>query len=552
MKRPLLLTAILACAVSTLTQAQTENPLIGHIPADADKVYHVNYTAIAAKLDIQSLAPVIFKNPKEQRMAACLIDPAKAGVDPRFGFIIAESNTAKPDSPRYTTIIVPLSDSAKFIKFIRDDNDPAKDGKLTIHSGKPRTATQGKAALAWNDKIVVITLVKAPMVNSNGGQPKVEGMQQPNPAALAKYLRTATHRSVTAISTITKTMTPADGEFRAALANEADADAHIFSRFGSGFGILADIMKMSKAPVNKDFVSAMDNLKKTHMYSIGTIRFDNGKMGLRSRFFSDSLAGLDLGLRPIDASLIQRLPQGNVLGLFAVHIDPVAYGNMMMKRMGTGMAAKGMHVIDSTLAKKGLTPMDILTAFKGDLLVAVIDNGSTIPATDSTPAKPGKPSVYIALTIANKASFDKIDHALHLTRDSAAAAADTSVKMKLHLAHTLRDDILVFGPSQQATDSYANNTGHADSRLLTEEVRTAPVAIAIDVKAIGSYLQPTLGKNPKTAQLQVVFQLLDQIVITAGKSNGKEVETLFEIKMSDKDQNSLTTISKFIQSMSKH
>jgi len=551
MKRPLLLTAILACTVSTLTQAQTENPLIAHIPADADKVYHINYTSLAAKLDLQNLIPAVPKSEKNMEMMAYMMDPGKLGIDARYGLLICESNTAKLDSPRYTTILFALTDSAQFIRFVRDANAQKKE-KFVIHPGKPRTATMGKALYSWNDKMMAITSVKPPMMSAGGGQPKFEGMQQPNPAALAKYLRTAAHRSVTAINTITKTITPADAEFRAALVNDADADAHIFSRFGSGFGIMADIMKMSKAPVNKDFVSAMDNLKKTHMYSIGTIRFDNGKMGLRSRFFSDSLAGLDLGLRPINTNLIQRLPQGNVLGVFAVHIDPIAYGNMMMKRLGTGMAAKSMHAIDSTLAKKGLTPLDILTAFKGDVLVAVIDNGSTIPATDSTPAKPGKPSVYIALTIANKASFDKIDHAFHLTRDSAAAAADTSVKIKLHLAHTLRDDLLVFGPSQQATDSYANNTGHGDSRLLSEEVRTAPVAIAIDVKAIGTYLQPMLGKDPKAAQLQVVFQLLDQIVITAGKSNGKEVETLFEIKMSDQNQNSLTTISKFIQSMSKH
>lgn len=544
MKRPLLLTVILACTVSAIVRAQSsENPLIAHIPADADKVYHVNYTAIAGKLDIPTLAPIIFKSQKEQRMAACLIDPAKAGVDPRFGFIIAQSNVAKLDSPRYTTILVALSDSAKFIQFVRDDNDQAKDGKLTIHPGKPRTATQGKAAFAWNDKMVAITLVKAPVMTATG-QHKVGEMQPANPVTLAKYLRSATRRSVLALGGMAKSPIAADPAFLASLSD--DADAHIYSRFGSGLGMMTDVMRMTKAPVNQNFMSAMANLKKMHMHTLGSISFSNGKMSLRNRMIYDSLSVSDFGLRPINTSLIERLPQGNLLGMFAVHFDPAVYLNLMATLNG-GM---GLHTLDSMLAKKGLTTKDLFAAFKGDVLVAAIDNGTTTPATDSTPAKPGKPGVFIVLTIADKTAFEKVNNLVHLTRDSAAAAADTSVKMKFHLAHTLRDDILVFGPSQQATDNYVNNTGHTTSRLLSEEVRNAPVALAIDIKAIGNYLQPMLGKDPKGAQMQIVFQLLDQIAFTTGKMQGNEMDFLFEIKMADQNQNSLTTISKFIQNMS--
>ena len=538
------LLTFLACIASIQLHAQSpENPLVAHIPADADKVYHINYTAIAAKLDLQSLVAVMPKSEKNQEMMSYIADPGKAGVDARFGMIIAQSNVAKLDSPRYTTILIALSDSAKFIKFLREANAKKEKDKLVIHPGKPRAAVQGSTVYAWNDKMVAITTVKPPVFGV--GQTNLMNPKPAGEATLAKYLRSATRRSVMSLTAISKSTLAADAEFRAALTD--DADAHIYSRFGSGFGMMADLMRMTKAPVNQNFVTAMDNLKKLHMHSLGTIRFENGKMSLRNRIFYDSLNGLDFGLRPINAGLVERLPQGNLLGLFAVHFDPAAYLNIMTKMSG-GM---GLHTVDSMLSKTGLTTKDIFAAFKGDLLVAAIDNGATIPATDSTPVKPAKPGVFVVLTIADKAAFAKLDNLIHLTRDSAAAAADTSVKFRLHLAHTLRDDILVFGPSQQATDSYANNTGHTSSRLLSEEVRSAPVALALDVKAIGNYLQPMLAKaGPQGGQAQIVFQLFDQIIFTSGQMHGNEMDLLFEIKMADQQQNSLTTISKLIQSMS--
>ena len=545
---PLLLAFL--CGISLFTQAQTsaDNPLIRHIPADAEKVYHVNYAILSGKLDWQALAPEVFKKEEDRKYISNLNHLEQLGIDPHPGFIVAQTNMLSLDSPRYTTLLFALSDSGKFIKFLKNDHR-LSDGKQVFHSGKPRTATQGKAAFAWDDKMFVVTFVKAPLKQSLGqlAPDAHPGKIEPE----LRYLPAATRRSVAALRGSATNAIVADPEFRAAMAD--DADAHTYTRFGGGFGMIADLMRMTHAPVGNDLTSALDRMKRSHMHSIATIRFDNGQMSMRTRIYYDSLAGLDLGLRPINTGLIERLPQGNLLGLFALHIDPVAYLDLIHRFSGGGKT--GEKAIDSMLAKKGLTVKDILSAFKGEVLVAAIDNGQTIPATDSTPAKPGKPSFYVVVTIADKAAFDKVDAQLHImTRDTAATQpAGDSAKPKKPLAHTLRDDILVLGADQQSTDDFFNKPGRGQSRLESDEVRSSSFALAIDVKAIATYLAPLLaGDSPKNQQAKAALGLFDQITFTVGRPQGNEMESLFEIKMTDQQKNSLTTLTELLSAMSKH
>jgi hypothetical protein len=555
-----LLTVALLSVASTRSNAQSaanpaamasgaDNPLLAHLPADADKVYHINYTALSGKIDWESLANVIFKNEEAKRTFGSIAVPQRIGIDLRYGLFATQSNVLKLDSPRYTTLLIALNDSAKFIQFIKDSHREA-DGKLIIHSGRLRTAIQGRTVLAWDDKMVAITFVKAPAMSPvMSPKPQKPGAAPTAEALMRKYILTATRRSIAALKPSPANAVATDADFRAAIAD--DADAHIYSHFGGGFGMMGDAMRMAHAPVNGGVLAAMEQMKRSRMHSIGTVRFDNGKMSLRSRLYFDSLAGLDLGLRPNNTDLVERLPQGNLLGIIALHIDPITYLNIVKRFSGD----KGLHVIDSALAKKGLTTKDLLSAFKGDLLIAAVDNGQPIPATDSTKAKPSKPTFYIVVSIADKAAFDKVNSQLNLLKDSTATAppadstGQTPSKPKKPLAHTYRDGLLVLSAEKQATEDYFKSPAHGPSRLETEEVRSAPLAIAIDIKALATWLGPTMTGSAKDQQAKIVMGLFDQIVFTGGKTRGREMETLFEIKMADSQENSLTTISKLISMM---
>jgi hypothetical protein len=317
-----------------------------------------------------------------------------------------------------------------------------------------------------------------------------------------------------------------------------DADVQLWNQYGSGFGAMSDAMRMAKAPVDKNFFTMAERAKHSRSHNLGAIRFDNGLISFRSRTFYDSTFNGDLPQRPLNTDLIDRLPQGNLLGLATLHVDLAAWIEMGQKQS----KGKLIHTFDSLLAKKGLTTKDVLAAFKGDLVVAVIDSGKAIPATDTTPAKPGKPNVFVVVPINDAAAFGKIAMALQ-KKDTASA--------KKHLAHVFRNNTLVLASSQQAANDYFDKSGRGPSRLVSEEVRSAPLAIAVDLKAIVTYLQPMFGENAsaKAKQTQLLLSLFDQLVFTTGKTHGHELETVFEIRMADPQQNSLVTIMQLLKSM---
>jgi hypothetical protein len=546
---------ILLSGIATLSRAQSsaDNPLYRHIPADAEKVYEVSYTSLTSKIDIKGLLAQIPQKPggKNMEYAAFFADPTLAGIDTRQGIFITETNTLNPDSPRYTTLLLPLTDSGKFIRFLKEQD---KTADFIILPGKTRTAREGtKIGCAWNDKLAVITFVKAPIRPDSLQMQMPSGHTKPHtvspPSTDHHYALLGIRKSAAALKGFNNSPFSTDAFFRDGFAD--DADLHTWSRFNSGIGMASTVMQMAHAPMDASFLETAKKLKNSHTHTLGTLRFDNGRITFRSKVRYDSIGNLEFTPRPLNTGLIEHLPQGNLLGIATLHFDPSNYFGILEKFQN----GKSLHTLDSVLAKKGLTTKDFLTAFKGDLLVAVIASDKPAPAaTDTTPAHPAKPNVYVVLTINDRAAFTKITNTLHLIKDSADhAVPDTSSKpsplSKWHPAHTLRDDVFVLGPNQQATDGYFDQPGRGPSRLVTAEVRSSPFALAIDIKAIAAYLQPVLSASAKDKQLLTLLNLFDQITFTTARMQGKEMESLVEIKMTDQQQNSLSTLMQIVRSM---
>ncbi|HEY4335571.1 MAG TPA: hypothetical protein VGM89_06725, partial [Puia sp.] len=415
-----------------------------------------------------------------------------------------------------------LSDSVKFLQMFR-----AKDkGNYEIVPGRIRTAREGfRTVYCWDDKLMVSIIIKAPK-----NKTVTEATER-------RYYQAALRKCQAAFKGSGTTPFMTNPEFLKGFSD--DADVQTWNQYGSGFGGMSDAMRMAKAPVDKSFLTMAERMKHTHSHNLGTVRFDNGLISFRSRTFYDSTFNGDIPQRPLNTALIDRLPQGNLLGLATLHVDLAAWIDLMQAQ------SKGAirHSLDSLLEKKGLTTKDVLAAVKGDLVFAVIDSGKTIPATDTTPVKPGKPSVFLVVPVNNMAAFGKIAMVLQ-KKDTAST--------KKHLAHVFRDNTLVLASSQQAANDYFDKPGRGSSRLVSEEFRSAPIALAIDIKAISTYLQPTFGENAtqKGKQTQVLLSLFDQILFTTAKTRGHEMETLFEIKMANTEQNSLVTIMQLLKSMS--
>lgn len=522
MKFRFLLLAVL-CSTTLFSRAQSsDNPLYRHLPADADRVYHIDVSSLNSKLDWEAIKGIVQKD-NDKRVIAFLSNPASAGIDVRAGVAITETNILGADSPRYTTILLPLLDSAKFLRIVRDEQKK----NFVILPGKPRTAREGdNTVYCWNDKLLVSVIVKAPKNTT------------PSETASHRYYLTALAKCRAALKGSDTNPFLTNPEFIKGFAD--DADVHTWSHYGSGFGMMADAMRMSKAPVSNDFLKAAERVKNSRSHTLGAIRFDNGLVSFRSHVFYDSTFNLDFAGRPLNSQLIDRLPPGNLLGLAAVHLDLKALFDLAQ----TQTKGKYIHTLDSILAKKNLTTQDILNAFKGDLVVAMIDSGNIVPATDTSAAKPGKPDVYLVLTVNDPAAFAKVA-ATFQKKDSTAG--------RKQVGHTLRDNVFVLASSQQATDAYFDKPGRGPSPLVSDEFRSAPIAVAIDIKAISAYMAPVFGGPNATAknkQVQMVLGLFDQLLFTTAKTHGREMETLFEIKMADSRQNSLTTICQLIKSAS--
>ncbi|GGB19156.1 hypothetical protein [Puia dinghuensis] len=520
--------------ISTLSQAQpaVDNPIYRHIPADAQKVYHINFPGITGKVDWKALVTSFPAKEKNKQIAAFLSDPAQAGIDVTQGIFIAESNTLNIDSPRLTTILIPLTDSGKFIKFLKEQDN----GTFVHLPGKPRMAREGTTTgLSWNATLVAVTFVKPPV--------------KTKPAVLDTnhFGWVAARRSAAAIKGFDKSPFLTDPFFRNSIAD--DGDFHLYSRMNAGLSFVTSLMQMAHAPMDSNFLKASQQLKNNFARTMGTLRFENGRISYRSKVIYDSMGNMDFASRPLNTGLIEHLPQGNLLGMAVMHFNLGSYQDMMGKMQN----GKSLHMLDSILALKGLSTKDVFSAFTGDLVLAVIDNGKTPdPATDSM-GKPrlNKPDVYIVFPIGDMAAFTKISNVLKVLKDSTAqASTDTATKSpfgKWHPAHTIHDNIYVLGPNQQATDDYFNKPGRGPSRLVTDEVLASPFALVIDIKALTAYLQPVLSGSGKNQQALMILNMFDQITITSARIQGNTMESLVEVRLTDQQQNSLKTLLQLFQ-----
>ena len=165
MKKPICLSfAAIALLLSTIAYSQSApNPLFSHLPAAADHVYEINFLALKAKGNLgrilDSLPPS--KDAHTAMMFDILKNPAAAGVDLGNNILIAQTTasaqttTSGPDTLTFINILFQLSDSAKFRAALT-----RSIGGLRLHRvpGKGVTAGKDKMGLAWNDRLVVITL----------------------------------------------------------------------------------------------------------------------------------------------------------------------------------------------------------------------------------------------------------------------------------------------------------------------------------------------------------------------------------------------------------
>ncbi len=508
----LLPTIFLAFALSA-SQAQTTDLTsdFRHIPTDADQVYSFNLSTLLAKADFKSL----FDLAQSQKFGKSMAMPDfkaffNSGIDIRKEIIIAVKPGAGLDSPSYTTAIVHLTDSAKFVAFIREND---KEMHLLHLPGKDRVAGSGKRAYAWNDKYLVLVAYKTPK-----GRPV-------DPNAIMLYRTTAARKAVAALHGFDHSSYTTDQTFNTGFSD--DADIHLWNKFGTGLASLTKLMQMTPAaatPQAQGLSEMMKSMGKVH--TLTAIRFDAGKIVVHtSRFITgeDSSMASRLSNQPVDENIIASIPPGKLLGMFAVH-----YG---LAPMIENLAKYGVKTrIDSALTKVGLTTQDIAHAFKGDLL-----------ALCYAPDTGKSPYFFVAATIDDRSSFDKI------TALIKHRAPTDSAKKGFDPYFAVQNNIVVFAKSQAMADSYFNHpAGNAPSRLLADRIKGDPSFMAIDFHVGADYLSQILTKgdslSAKDQKLLDLIRQFDSFVLMGARMNGGHSEATIEFKFTDANKNALASL----------
>ena len=543
----LCLTLIISPILSPAQNAPASAPSVGplaplrlgrlsdfrHLPPDAAAVFQINLPALTSKVSWQQLTgsiPFPQKNNSDRDLVTIVKDPARAGIDIGKDLFVTESDGNPHDSVTYISLFIHLTDSAKFGSFLRQ-----LEPGIRIFTTPNKTYSAGKSHMGavWDQHMAIITVAKP--VNLTPPQAGI-------PHTPPKYMTLALQNSRAAFKGFDNSPYTSDAAFINGFSD--DADIHMWAAQGRGFSmILSRLLHMNPAGGNEG-LKAILGAKKEKSMTLTSVRFETGRITVSSStpLPSDSASAFYAKFvgKPLNTDLIARLPKGNLLGMFNIHFDPSGIGEILYKY-------KTQSKIDSLLATKGLTIDPLLRAFKGDILVAVLQPDRT---EDSSAQKERQPTFYVVLDIDDLASFKKLDDKLKIL--DRPAGSDDTTKMpllsKLKAAYALQDNILVISSSKEKAEAYFNHPDKRNTDFVPAPIKDHPFSILIDFRTVAGFIQH-MDKTPskKNQQALHVLSALDQFTLAAGAVRDGRVTTYIELKMADPSQNSLLSLVKLMQ-----
>ena len=535
---------LLAGALAAQAQ-KPENDLLRHIPADADQVIDVNLGALSSKIDIPSIFALLGNKSKNTKALTMINDLMSAGLDFHQHMVLLPSNTlTAADSNKYFTVVLHITDSAKFVAALRSI---AKESDVaTLHfvhlPGKERVAAYKGNAVAWTDKLAVFTTYSSLALSNKGAEQQASGRLK-----AARHTAAILHGFMD-----TKFIT--DGHFMTAFSD--DGDVHIWSHKNALASFANKFSKMSPNMAQLGMLSQMAGQGKGKSESIATVRFDNGSISYSILKFSNPAEltaiqrALGQGLSP---ELLAIVPPRPLIGVASLHIDMGAMEDSLKKMPSFGM-------IDTMLVSKGIHIWDIIHALKGDFMLLVCNPDK--PATTDSTGKPKMPapSMYLVASITGKAAFEKVVSTVKL-KDASTAGADTATTDTAHSKNPFpyylaQNDLAVFGKRRRVSEFFTpGNALDPVGKLLPEaDTRSSALNVVLDFHALADdLLGPTLNSPDASSKDKAVLDVLhnlQSLQLSVGAIRGDAMETRVELNFTDKSKNSLTTLMNMASSLS--
>jgi hypothetical protein len=306
------------------------------------------------------------------------------------------------------------------------------------------------------------------------------------------------------------------------------ADMHFWVNSSEMYADMAGMMSMMKA----------GSLLKDNAMG-GSINFEDGKIATRfKQFYGKEIqkAMADWKFKDIDPAVLDRIPSQNVIGVFAMNLDP-----MGIKEIFKTMGLDGMA--NMFLSKQNLTLDEVLDATKGQFVMALSD----LQMKDTTISYGGKEggqvstfttsrpdmSFLFAADVAKKATFDKL-----LT----LAKTETP---ELPVTYQLNNEWFVAGNKQDAVTAFAagNTTKHA----FTEKLKGHYCGFYLDIQRL---LKTEFSKDPSfKSMLGEAAAVWQDVVMVASEYKDGVATGEMTINFVDGKTNSLKQINQFIEKM---
>jgi hypothetical protein len=512
---------VLAAFVLLLASCKNGNKSGLFIPKDAAIVFHVNSSSLSSKLSWEEIRKTTWfqdaynKNSADSFAKKLMDNPDASGVDVKSDFVFFVSKRGRGG---YSVFEGSVKDAAAFealAKKMSKEAKTEKDGDWNV-----MVADNSTVAIWNNSKFAVLNDMPIGDINpmAKGG-----GMREK-----ARFGADSLRVFAKQVMTLDSDASLFDDD-RFASVMQDNGDMHFWMNSGTLYSDMAGMVSMMKfGALLQDNVSA------------ATISFEDGKIAAKMKQYygKEMQKAMDeWEFKNVDASVLNRIPSENVIGVMAMNMEPEGLREFL-KALGVD------GFINMALSKMEMTMDEIISATKGQFVMAMTDlqmkdTTITFPAygneqTTSYSTRQPDMNFLFATSVNNKTSFDKLMNTF--TKDMG----------QLPFSYQLNNDWFVAGNKAETVNAFAKG-GNNNKHAFTEKISGHPFGFYLDLQRL---LKTNFSEDAaaKAIQAESVAVWQDVIMVANEYKNGVASSDLV-INMVDTKTNSLKQLNQYIEKL---
>jgi hypothetical protein len=537
MKKKILLSQVILSALFSLGISAQTTDLVKYLPEKARMIIDIDGSSLSQKLSWKELTGMKFfdsllkkAEPATRKMIA---EPSETGINfhEHLYFVINLKEEEENSSANYFALYGKVEDENKLSQLL----EKSEDKKITRKtSGQNKMLIGDDFLFGWNNSVFVLYTATNFFKGSETHVKQKESQKKKELARMEKKcVDLLTPRTQNIYNNkYFEEMVQQKGDIRIWIDNN-----HLNNSFKQK-GPLALFKK------NDQFQGD---------YKTVNVNFEKGKVvSHASTYYNDSISAFiqKMYASNLNADLIKKIPEGNLLGVFAMSFKPEAIKDFIKK---TGV----MEDFKTLDKKNDFDPIPLLESLKGDVMIAL--NMPEHPVESEENPFSGM-QIFFAATVNDEnkvnrfidsvkllmAEKKKIKDSINLDKESITKESDMFKNMKPTMR--VKNGLFVLALSEDHLAEFfsGSNNNHND---LINEYSQNPMLLMFDLKTFMSIAMSSLKKqnNPgEDPEMYSFFQIFDKLIIASGKFENGAMLTTQEVKFSDPEENSLKQMMRMI------